>query len=214
MKKYFAFCISIPLLLAACSKDLAIPEPQIIYPNYTPMTVGSYWVYDWYKVDASGNTIQQLSETDSVYIAGDTIIGTDTFAIQVGTWFGGAFSPPFRNYLRNLNGDLVSPSGAIGFSATNYIDTFYIWNPGNGQTMGYRKMIDIGEIVTVPVGTFRTLNAAYIVVNLVGTWPCIGIYDIHDNQYAENIGLVRTSFQFVGSCEVFEGRLRTYYIAP
>ena len=212
MKKYFVFCISTSVLFAACSKDLAIPEPQIIYPNYTPMTVGSYWVYDWYVVDSAGNT-QQHPHTDSVYIAGDTIIGTDTFAIRVGTWFLGS---PFRQYLRNLNGDLVTPSGSIIFSATNFTDTLYI-SYINPNMKEYIIMMDIGEVVTLPIGTFSTVNAAHVWQRLNGIWDsCVGAYDIHDNQYAQNVGMVRTSWQFTGTstCNVWEGRLRTYYIAP
>lgn len=211
MKTFLALVIVITFV--SCSKDAAIPQNNsaAAIPNYIPMTVGSYWVYDWYVVDSLGNATPQFI-TDSVYIEADTIIGADTFAIKVGTWHG---MSPFRAYLRNSNGDLMNTAGGISFSATNYIDTLYTWYPTSGGTiMGYCKMIDIGEMVTVPAGTFRTLNAAYVVVNLVGTWGCIGIYDIHDKQYAENVGMERTSFQYTpdAQCRVFEGRLRTYHI--
>ncbi len=210
MKIFTAFVIIITF--ASCSKDVAIPEnsTSAAIPNYFPMTIGSYWVYDWYIVDSSGNSTF-LNITDSISIVGDTLIGTDTFAIGVGGWFGGA---PTRGYSRDSSGYLIDTSGRIYSSANNYIDTLYTWYPTSGTTMGYCKMIDIGEMVTVPAGTFRTINAAYVVVNLVGNWGCIGIYDIHDKQYAENIGIVRTSFQNTPDpqCRVFEGRLRTYHI--
>lgn len=202
------------LLFNSCSKDLPIPEPQTIYPNYTPMTVGSYWIYDWYNVDSNGNSVQIPGLTDSVYIAGDTIVGTDTFAVRVGTWYG---TWPLREYWRDSAGYLVNPWGGISFSATNFTDTLYI-SYVNTQMKKYRIMMDVGEIVTVPVGTFRTLNAAYVYEKIIGTWPsvCWPIYDIHDFQYAENVGMVRTSLQWLGNpaCIVEEGRLRAYYIAP
>ena len=199
------------ILLYSCSKDKPILEPRSVVPDYTPMSVGSYWVYDWYSVDTLGNE-WPIGLTDSVYIAGDTIIGNDTFAIRVGTWYFA--SQPFREYWRDSAGYLVNPWGGISFSATNFTDTLYMSNMG--QVKKYRVMRDIGEVVTVPVGTFRTLNAAYVWEKLDGVWDnCVGPYDIHDFQYAENIGMVRTSLQFTnGSCVVQEGRLRSYFIAP
>ena len=215
MNKRFVFGLFLALTLTACEKDVAIlkdptnPTPSTT-TNYTPLTVGSYWVYDWYAVDSSGNSTL-LNITDSVYISADTIIGTDTYAIMEGTWFG---FPPTRSFLRDSNGDLVNPGGGISFSATNYTDTLYHWNSGNGNETGYLKMDDIGEMVTVPAGTFRTLNAKYTVVNNVGTWPCFGKFDVHDNQYADNVGKVRSSFQFTSNpnCKVNEQRLRSYHI--
>jgi len=216
MKKHFALAFAVILLVIACKKDNPIqqdpapPAPPVPPPNYTPMSTGSYWVYEWYVVDSSGNAVVK-NITDSVYITGDTIIGSYTYAIQEGTWFG--FSP-FRDFLRDSSGYLANSSGRIFFSATNYTDTLYIWNPMTGQTMGYTKMNDIGEMVSVPAGTFSTLNAEYIVVNLIGTWLCIGAFDIHDNQYADNVGKVRATFQLTPDfqCRVFEQRLVHYHI--
>ncbi|HLG04378.1 MAG TPA: hypothetical protein VI731_12340 [Bacteroidia bacterium] len=213
MKKYFA--LASLLLLAACKKDAApSPSNQINPPpsitNYAPLTTGSYWIYDWYLVDSSGNSTF-LNLTDSISITGDTIIGLDTFAIAHGGWYGGA---PVSSYFRDSIGYLISPDGRISFSATNYIDTLYTWNSSNGNESGYLKMDNIGDTVTVPAGTFSTLNAKYIVVNNAGTWPCLGIYDVHDNQYAYNVGKVRATFQITTdpSCKVYEQRLRSYYI--
>jgi len=215
MAKHFTIALLLTVTLVSCQKDKPIvpiltSTTQDSTTNYTPMTTGSYWVYDWYVVDSSGNATL-YNKRDSIYIIGDTVIGSHTYAVQEWTWFGGSLH---RQFLRDSIGYLINETGRIFYSATNYTDTLYLWNSFSGETTGYLKMNDINEMVTVPAGTFTTSNAEFIVVNNVGTWPCLGTLDIHDNQYADNIGKVRATFQNVSdsACRVYEQRLVSYYI--
>lgn len=198
--------------LTACKKDIEKTFTPSTAPSttYSPMTTGSYWVYDWYVIDSAG-IATPYPATDSIYIVGDTIIGGNTFSIQAGTWYGISQSP---KYFRDSIGYLINETGRIFFSANNYTDTLYTWNSGDGTVTGYLKMNNIGAIVTVPAGTFPTLNAEYTIVNNIGTWPCLGTLDVHNNRHAINIGEVNSSFQFTGdaTCKVYERRLRTYFI--
>lgn len=207
------FVIGIILSFTACKKETEenhLPTNSSSTVNYTPMTIGSYWIYDWYVIDSAGNSTP-YGISDSVFIVGDTIISGSTFSIQSGTWYG---VPKPSRFLRDSVGYLVDETGSIFFSEGNYTDTLYIWNSGDGSETGCLKMNDIGTVVTVTAGTFSTLNAQYTVVNNIGTWPCLGTLDIHNNRYAINVGEVSSTFQFTGdiTCKIFERRLRTYYI--
>jgi len=214
MKSNTAIAIVV-LFLMSCEKDIEVPTSptSTISPSstgYMPMTPGSYWVYDWYVIDTLGNkTLATLR--DSVYIVGDTVIGTSTYAVQEGSYFGGSVT---RQFLRDSSGYVIDETGRIFFSETNYTDTLHIWSSTTGETTGYLKMNGIGDSVSVPAGTFSTLNAEFIVVNNIGSWPCVGTFDIHDHQYADNVGKVRSTFQLVSSpaCTKYEQRLISYHI--
>lgn len=209
MKKVLVLGLIIALTWSSCKKDIGIPSSPTPH-SYSELTTGNYWVYDWYVIDSAGSSTL-CGITDSIYIVGDTVIGSDTFAIQKGSWFGGATTLSFR---RDSLGYLINETGRVFFSATNFTDTLYIWNSMTGSETGFLKMTDIGQTMTVPAGTFTTLNAEYTVVNNVGTWPCVGTLDIHNNQYADHVGKVKSTFQFTSdpSCKVYEQRLRKYYV--
>lgn len=198
----------------SCKKDSdntpSNTSTTITANSFSPLTAGSYWAYDWYVVDSSGNALF-FNITDSIYIIGDTIIAGDTFAIQSSTWFG---NPSAISYLRDSSDCLIDNIGRIYFSAANFSDTLYLWNSFSGDETGYLKMDSANIAVTVPAGTFNTINAKYTVVNNVGSWPCLGIYDVHNNQYADSAGKVKSSFQFTSdiACRVYEQRLRSYFI--
>lgn len=199
-----------PILFASCTVDVALPSPLASNPqSYCPLTIGSYWVYDWYQTDSTG-ALFSLSTSDSCFVSNDTVIGGDTFYIIEGTFRG----DPSRSWLRDSSGCFISPSGRIALSATNFTDTFYTWSSSVSGQFGYLMMAEIGETVTVPAGSFRTINAKYTVINTTGTWPCFGIYDEHDNQYALGVGLVRTAIPHTSSpsCRTDLRLLRSYSI--
>lgn len=217
MEKLIVLALIVICFFSACKKDVTIPTTHLEYECGTPSPIsyfhlnyGSYWVYDWYVIDSLGNETF-LNITDSIFISGDTTIGNSTYSISEGTWFGGS---PFVEYLRDSSFHLVNEAGRVFCSSTNFTDTLHIWNSMNGDETGFLKMAQNTSSVTVPAGTFTSLNAVYTVVNNVGTWPCIGALDIHNNFYSEYVGKVKSTFQITGdnSCKVYEQRLRDYLI--
>ena len=202
--------------ISSCKKDVAIPQAPTNPTSsgtYIPMTVGSYWIYDWYDVDTLGNTTP-LNVTDSISVSGDTIIGLNTFYVMEEFWHN-QIIPARKFYRRDSCGSLIDTSGNVYFSSTNLTDTLFIGYETSSE-LGYYKMTDINKMVTAPAGTFSTMNAAFIFVNLLGTWPCWGKFYVSDKQYAKNVGKVRQSFIFNGPngpiCFIHDRRLRTYHI--
>src|SRR6478735_7702098 len=125
MKHFLRFALFLSLAFSACKKDLKDHTlPTSSSNTYIPMTQGSYWLYDCYVVDSTG-TSTFMHITDSVYIDGITVFGTDTFYVQHGTSFG-SFSSPIA-YLRDSSGYLINPAHRVLFSQTNFTDTLLTW---------------------------------------------------------------------------------------
>ena len=72
MKKVM-FVLGAILSIVACQKS-----NQPLPPDYYPLAVGNFWVYDMHRVDSVGNNLS-LWKTDSTIIVSDTMIGSVQF---------------------------------------------------------------------------------------------------------------------------------------
>ena len=124
MKK-LSVLIMMGLLLVSCNKNdnNEINNEPISIPDYTPMQVGYFWVYEHVRVDSLGNETPLPYIQDSAYISKDTIIrGNKYFKFHRRTF--GVF--PNREYLRDSNGFLVNEKGMVLFSSDNFEDVLYV----------------------------------------------------------------------------------------
>ncbi|MCC6726345.1 MAG: hypothetical protein IT258_17690 [Saprospiraceae bacterium] len=193
-----------------CNDDDSAANP-IPATNYLPLTVGNYWVYQWYKIDASGNETPYGSYLDSVYVSGDTLINGFTYHILEGR----ELNVPFRKFYRDSSGYLVSTISDIPlFSTTSTteqlgIDTVFA-GPEPLAMLEY-AMQNPTPTVTVPAGTFSDcLTTLTSMTSFEDDYPYgIRTYPYH---YAEGIGRVQHKVSFYGSPDYLESRLLRYHI--
>jgi len=108
----------LPLLLIAlftfsCSKE--DPSGQLIgsVNDWVQLEVGNYWIYDRIQVDQFGDTTYG-NANDSVYVAFDTLIGSNYYHAVVGFAFPGSQS---TLYIRDSAEFIIDPTGHIYFSS-------------------------------------------------------------------------------------------------
>lgn len=208
--KFKLFTISILLIfIFSCKKESVVPscESQNIR-SYFPMEVGSYWVYQWYKVDSSGTEELQVGKTDTVTIVKDTLIGNSWFKkIQEKNSF--ITAPVVIKYRRDSLGFLVDPQNDIFFSSSNFIDTLRIASNSNF------KIIYQMDIPTTPIettaGIFDCLNFQGEVTPFVPVDWSTQLINIY---YSRGIGKVHENSFFFSSAEVsqFHRRLIEYHL--
>ncbi len=209
MRKLFFYLILIPLFFSSCKKEETIacpPAPEI--PNYLPMSVGDYWVYENFYVDTLGND-SSIGVIDSVYISTDTVINGKTYYVFRGTNYPVKMQPNMLlNIVEKVNGDLINLDGTIVFSSTNFSDTLKSrYETHNGDTLffAYSKMDGAVLQFTVPLGTYNSLirNDTYFFYRQFSPInPRIYPY-----VYGENIGLISSSISYSSTPWHYERRL-------
>lgn len=211
MRKLVVFGMLAAILLTSCKKD-EDSNPVTTYPDYAPLTVGSYWIYANYSYDTAG-VETDLHKEDSVVVTHDTVINGRTYAVLEGSYYAG--TPPwlvlgsFRDSLHYL----VNEKGEILFSSQNFTDTLYqkIEYTWNGDTLYhlYYMMQNVAQAVSVPAGSFEVLDFQGTINNPALPDPLI----THD-MYAEGIGKVLETRAFLSGYGGFKRKLVRYHIAP
>lgn len=209
-----------PLLLSlfiasiiSCRKDAAIPEGVVYNGNVTsnnpmyPLKTGTFWVYDFYKIDTAG-VESYLAGNDTVKIIKDSIVNGNKYAVFKGSYEGFSNNIFFR---RDSSGYLVDEAGGIYCSFTNFTDTFYTNLGGPNWINIFIKMSHKDSIITVPAGTFVT-SMLDIIQYFPSTFPYghpahIGPF------YSKGVGVIK--YRTHGPLpDYLESRLVNYYIAP
>lgn len=195
------------VIISSCKKDdenkNSTPNPQPVYTaDYTPMEIGYYWVYEWFRIDSSGNETP-MNKRDSISITKDTLIGGETFFTFEGTTFG---NNPARYFLRDSSNYLVSNLGIILFSSTNFSDVLNIDTLHPVAVVHY-QMNHMDTTINVPFGTFDTYDYEGTVYPNNPTYPW-GIQYLH-NFYGKNVGVIKsTNYYFnAGPTITIEKRL-------
>lgn len=212
MKKSTPLLTLAVLFLFSCKdKDDDAKLNAVTATDYFPLTVGSYWVYQWYNIDNLGNeTIR--STKDSVFVSADTIINGLTYAILQGTEFGNEI----KRFYRDSSGFLVDEKGEIPLFTIHEepallgIDTFYASN-APWFWREYKMAADAN--ITVSAGTFENCLTAETYLNPIEPNAENGIR-IYPFNYAEGIGLVRHRTSFYYEPLYLESRLISYHIEP
>jgi hypothetical protein len=173
------------------------------------MKVGSYWIYQHYKIYSDG-TDSAYNVTDSVYISGTKVInGKKYYKFETEGWI------PSVAYTRDSLGNIVDTNGRIYMSEVNFTDTIISYTDTliNGNPIYHfaRIMYDNNSSINVPVATFEHCLEARNYVKLY--IPTSGSNPYSDHYYyAKNVGLVQSSYQFSSSGQKWERRLLRYYI--
>ena len=85
MRNVFLLGIIVIILISSCKKEEdVIEQPTTKSVDYTPLTVGNFWVYENYSIDTLGNETV-LIQKDSIVVDRDTVIGSYTYFILEGT---------------------------------------------------------------------------------------------------------------------------------
>ncbi len=196
MKNFYLLLISLTMLFAfSCKKqkDVTIDKSD---ETFTPMSIGSYWVYDVSNIDTLGNST--FIRFDSTYIDSDTILNGKLYFV-----FKSSSSAFFTQFLRDSARFLVDESGQRFFHPENFTDTLYKnFVPGfNNDTLSftYRIMRRISGTISCVAGDYNALDA-----EMTRYLPFFNMKVKSHNYYAKGVGLIlRQDFP------VF-GKIRTY----
>ena len=211
MKNSTLFFLSLFIILFSCKNDDDTigtgGETPVL--NYIPLSIGSYWVYGWEKIDTLGN-ISPLTQRDSVYVSGDTIINGNTYFVVEGDFFG---SPVNKEYQRDSSGYLVNEKGNILFNPNNttdllWVDTIFVGS--DPLVIIEYKMEGTETEIDVPAGVFNCFNYQGTVISQEDDYPWgvrnTGYY------YADGIGKVQSRLFFYNSPDDIRSRLVDYHI--
>src|ERR1043165_1657872 len=160
----FAACI---MVVCSCKKkgsedpnNPTDPVATPVYPNYTAMKPGNYWIYQQYKLDSATGNASAESKIDSCYVEKDTIINGKTYHKYMSVFFDG--SGYVAKYFRDSLSYVVTESGRIVFSSDDFTHIFRTI-PYTNPLAGVNDTISITERMyykdrqlSVPAGQFKT----------------------------------------------------------
>jgi len=211
MKYLFALSTIVLLFVSSCKKEEMepCPSPPIKeIPNYMPLAIGNYWVYNDYKVDTLGNETK-MNYVDSIYIQRDTLINNETYFVIEGNY------SPYANVeyiLRDSLGYLIDNRGEIKFSVTNFTDTLYsVATMNNNDTIifEFKNMDPSNHSISVPAGTFSTLD--YVRTFIFPYQPPYTQRKFHKYN-AEGVGTILETWGYAAATTIFEKRLIKYHV--
>lgn len=214
--------IGASLSLASCKKDdvddevtpssescTSDPTSSVVpSTNYHPLSIGSYWIYEWVQIDTLGNETP-MNQIDTVTVIGDTVINGNTYAELYGTWL----SPQPRYwYKRDSAGYLITNFGGAIFTTTSTSDTLGFSDFQIG--ISWKMMAPNTGPIFTPAGTFpEVLSVRSDFYHQDPNYPW-GIPRTTFGYFAENVGLVQESHYYVSTPDLIVQRLTEYYIAP
>lgn len=213
MKRPAGYLVFIALAISvySCKKD---KETEATYPNYSQFKAGSYWVYQRFNIDSSGNE-EATNLYDSCYVVKDTIINNQTYVKTCRTL---PYLPMAARYTytRDSLHYVLSSNGFLLFSSRDYetplADQYSITSSNDTVFHVVKKMTDKDLLVVTPAGTFKTSDA----LETYTLYPLLN--DVlspryKHNRYAENIGIVVETIPFYTSDpNTVERRLVRYHV--
>ncbi|MDB5272449.1 MAG: hypothetical protein JWO58_816 [Chitinophagaceae bacterium] len=220
MKKTSLLFLVLCTSVISCSKKTSEPAPDPNSPTtaadtYYPATQGSYWIYQNYQIDSTGE--YELPGTDSVVVSKDSVINGKTYAILAGT--DKIFSTQWKvlSCVRDSSGYALNTNGYPRFSSVDLRDTlavlYDIVEPPIDTFLIYKYyMAGPPASIHVPAGDFTVLNGIQEVTDVRTK-----IKKPYSNCYAKGVGLVlsQSSYQYQMLQGIyFEKRLVRYYIHP
>lgn len=213
MKNILALTI-LSLLILSCKKDKLTPLPQPANSYTHVSTVGSYWVYEWYDVDSTGNeTPWNVSWKDTIRIVGDTTIHGEVFQHYKGKYR----NTPTEYYNRDSSGYVVSPNGTIAYS---YMGAPMSLSASNDGYMNQAYFIGANQTVNTAFGS-KEASTTYLEVSMVDGTPVNSCGDLSVRfytYYVSGLGCTGTETAYIGQlqslCAIKRAKLSAYYIAP
>jgi len=199
-------------LFSACKKEKPeIPLGQCSpAPNFQPMTIGSYWIYEQFNVDTNGIRTS-LNRLDSVFIEKDTLINGNIYAKfkRIPLNHNNLL---WHDYWRDSSGYIVNSLGYIMSSNIFTTDTLSFRDYPN--ELHYTYMEGKDSIVSVEAGNFQTYTVTHDVYfksfpeNILSK-PALKRCSAH------NVGVVSDIYVvFISAHFGREYRLVRYHIVP
>lgn len=103
--------LAMSLCFISCKKKDAAP----VYPDYTQLKVGNYWIYERFLIDTAGNE-SPYSNTgptyDSCFVEKDTVMSGKTY---FKLWRTNAIGIPYCSFLRDSLSYTIDQYGLIVF---------------------------------------------------------------------------------------------------
>jgi hypothetical protein len=209
----FVSFMTLGIIMYSCKHDKAAePATPVVYPNFSKFKAGSYWVYQRFTVDSSGNATA-TNVYDSCYVEKDTIINNKSY---VKMYHPNPYNP-YYNYLiiRDSLHYIVSVSGEILFSSQDFqtvFKTWYVVTPVDTVCRITAKMTDKDLPVSVPAGTFTTSDYQQT-FSMYPMYLFAGNPRYQNTRYAENTGIIIETLPFFVSIPTYtERRLLRYHI--
>lgn len=144
------YSILLLALLTACNKKNSEEKelPPNAFTRATGFSIGSYWVYNIYRIDTAGNEILMPAK-DTCYVEKDTIINGKTYIKFV--------EPNHNHFWRDSFNYIISHEHEIIYAPANFTDTFIKKEYDSIATM-YRRMCDKNQITHTSDGDYETKN--------------------------------------------------------
>lgn len=208
-------CIAFATAVAfsSCKKEEDPVLPPSNPPASTiygfPITDGSYWVYQEERTDSDGVVIQ-TGAIDSMYVEGDTVIGANTYKKIRTVVTGSSYFPnqPL-SIVRDSAGYLVDVYGEY-IEHDNFTDTLKSVDY-SGWVLGWYFMRHPDSVVTVPAGTFTTIDYEGHLYSQDPNYPW-GVPRYTHRLLADGIGMIFYRTYFVSSPDYIQQRLISYHI--
>ncbi|MEY5041788.1 MAG: hypothetical protein RLZZ414_1341 [Bacteroidota bacterium] len=214
MRNVFLLGIIVIILISSCKKEEdVIEQPTTKSVDYTPLTVGNFWVYENYSIDTLGNETV-LIQKDSIVVDRDTVIGSYTYFILEGTSYPTINVWGIVDIVRDSSDYLVNERGQILFSSDNFSgilsEKIEIYNSDTLYTLSYQMETVSGSIV-VPAGTFDDiLNYKGVLLRYKPTNANNPEY--YNNYFAPDIGKIVETWSYLSNPTLYQKRLINYNI--
>jgi len=212
-KTLFLALLVYTIVGAACKHDKEEPVTPVVYPNYTQLKVGNYWIYERFEVDPFGNATP-LNIFDSSYVEKDTLINNQNYfkLFRLDPYFS---DTNIIFLLRDSLHYTVDVLGEVVFSSEDFetvFKTYYIPAAVDTIAQVVLKMEEPDFLVTTPAGTFTTLNYR-TTFNFNPGWSSHGNPRYMHKRYAEGVGLVLETIPFfANNPNTIERRLVRYQV--
>ena len=198
------------LLVASCGKEDSNPVESINarekVTDYYPLTVGNYWIYEYYSSDSS-LIFTDNHLTDSVYIVNDSLSKGNVYAVVCSSyWYSTTFVRDSSNYIVTNDGMKLF---TINQDNNNLVDRYLPYPDSIFHDTW--KMKNSDSICNVPSGQYQ---AKYLLGTLTSTVPNLPSMTKRNFYYAyvKGIGLVYERLGYLSSPDYFEERLVRYHV--
>ncbi|MDF2436312.1 MAG: hypothetical protein K0Q95_688 [Bacteroidota bacterium] len=202
--------LSVLTLLYSCEKDTNelissyTPSPApVVYPNYSKLAVGNYWVYQRSTLNTSGTYIPTV--VDSCYIDRDTMIGGNTYYVYTEPSIsGGTMTHYYRDSLHYIL-DLHKIVFSSQDFSTIFKSGYMVMSPGDTVSRYESKMIQKDSVVNEMNGSYTSstfITNYYMYPSYSSGGATRYIY----SRYSKDVGIVEQSLPFASSNPNYEIR--------
>jgi hypothetical protein len=214
----FLLAVLLISLFSCNKKSETIIATSIIYPSYSGLKTGNYWIYQQFDIDGLGNATAK-NVFDSCYVEKDTLIKDHTYYKILKPKPYTSPTVYEATYLRDSLHFIINSKGSIKFSSKEFASTFsegyQILAPNDTLIKFSLQMDDKMTTVNTTAGIFPTLDCKYTYTYSAnpknGSYTGKTIY-IH-SRFAESIGLVIETLPFIQySSSNIERRLVRYHL--